>query len=329
MPRGRPGDILGSVRGRYAMFLIVFPVIAVPGGLASCERFRIEEAERILATGERREATILRKFSHRPSDTKGRSGSTQYGVELEAGGKVFNRRVRKEEWDRAVEGMRTAWTFDPASGAGVSEVERPWRTDYGVYVLFISIGLALVFLLGGGLWQGLPGGAGEAKVRRGGEAERLPENPLLPPPDREERPEWERWLRSKYPPLGFLLRIVLTGVLACGIPLAAFLWVEAVVLVLLLGAYGVVVILLARARGLRRDRLLWRRGREVHAAPLEAKTTGNVRQYEAVFEFDGDCYRLRQRMPIEGDAMRAKDRRLVLLVDPLNPKRATVVPKGV
>lgn len=313
---------------RYLLILIVFPLAAIPAFLATFERREFERADRTFARGERLSALISGKDIHTSLARRGTS-TTFYIVGLDTPDGPFSRRVKREDWARASKGERTPWYRDPEGGWACSELERAHLTDRTPYGVLLLLALIVSWFSCLGWWQGLPGGAAAAKVRRGGPPCPETRKLRLPKPEREPTKGFDRWLRERYPRPRALLGATLGAVLAIGLPAALLGFLETTAVLLLQGLFGAVVILLAHLRGTRRDRLLWRRGEERHAAAAEAKRTGNVFTYDVSFEFGGQAYALRQRLPIEAEALRGDQNRVVILVDPRNPKRATVVPRGI
>jgi len=313
---------------RYLLLLIVFPLAAIPAFFSTFERRDLERAARAYAQGERGTALVTGKDARSSWGRKGGS-TTHYFVSLDSPDGAVERRVQEQDWERARKGDSSAWYRDPQSAWGCSELERAHLHDAAAYgvLLFFAVGVAWLCSLG--WWQGLPGGAAAGKVRPGGEPAPETRNLRLPEPERESTPGFDRWLRERYPRPRALLGVTLGAALAIGLPAALAGFFETTALMAFQGLLGSVVILLAHLRGTRRDRLLWRKGVERHAAAIVAKRTGNVFTYEIPFDLEGRVYTLRQRLPIETEALRADRDRIVILVDPQNPRRASVVPRGV
>ncbi len=316
-----------GVPRRYLLLLVVFPLAAIPAFIATPERLGIERAERTYAQGERVTAFITGKETHTASARKGWP-TTHYFVGLDTPNGAFTRRVKWEDWERAHKGEPTAWYRDPQGAWACSDLERAHLTDPASYTVLLLLALAVAWICSLGWWQGLPGGAAAAKVRKGGPPCPETRNLRLPKPERAATQGFDRWIRERYPRPRTLLGVTLAAALTIGLPAALMGFVETTALMVLQWMIGAVVILLAHLRGTRRDRLLWRRGVERHAAAAEAKRTGNVFTYEVSFDVEDQVYTLRQRLPLEADALRGDKERVVVLVDPQNPSRATVVPRG-
>ncbi len=310
---------------RYLLILLGIPLAGLPAGAASCEGRSIDRALRAYAVPPSGEATVTGKETVMAWGRKGRR-TTIYKVALDAPGGAVTRRVGEAEYALAAAGRRTAWHVDPQSGEGLSEIERGYRTDPATHGILLLLAVVVAFLSAGGTWKGLPGGGAEGRARRGGSSCPEIRELRLPRPPRDPG-RWEDWLARKYPRPGFLLWPFLGLALLVSVP-AVLLggWELAFVQALLL-ALTASVVLAATVRGKRRDRILWARGEERHARAATAKRTGNVRSYEVSYEFGGESWTLRQRMPIEGEALRGKGETVVVLVDPLRPSRATVAPR--
>jgi hypothetical protein len=313
---------------RYLLLLIVFPLAAIPAFIATFERRDLQRAARTYAQGARGAALVTGKEIHSSWGRKG-SSTTHYLVSLDTPDGPFQRRVQAKDWERAQKGESTDWYRDPQGAWGCSEFERAYLNDAASYGVLLFLALAVVWICSLGWWQGLPGGVAAAKVRKGGVACPETRNLRLPEPERSSTPGFDRWLRERYPRSRALLGMTLAAALAIGLPAALAGFFETTALMALQGMIGAGVILLAHLRGTRRDRLLWRRGLERHAAAAVAKRTGNVFTYEVSFDLEGQVYTLQQRLPIETEALRGDQNRVVVLVDPKNPRRATVVPRGV
>jgi hypothetical protein len=163
-----------------------------------------------------------------------------------------------------------------------------------------------------------------------------PEARLLPGPVREMTPQWREWMRRRHGPwLGGLGAVVaLGGVIAIGAgPYAPGL------IPYILGVTSVPSIALALTwlRRRLRDGVLWREGEEVHAILFEERWENRTRAYTLAFRYRDVEYRVRARVPATHAVQRvssppdapAVTNRVVILVDPVRPKRWVPVPTAV
>jgi hypothetical protein len=310
---------------RYLLLAIGVPLTALPASFAAVEGRSIGRARAIYSREPSGEVLVTGKDTYTPYDRKGR-GTTICRVTMQAPLGTVTRRVRREEYETAVVGTRTPWYADPVGGEGLSEVERGYRTAEAGYGALLGLALLLPVILARGAWQGVPGGAAEGRVRKGGLPAGETRDLSLPRPPRDPAP-WEAWLRRKYPPIRFLLGPPLGLSILVAVGAVALHGPEVVVALGVHQALLAWTVIFASVRGRRRDRALWERGEERHAEVLDAKRKGNVLRYEVGYEFGGETFTLRQRMPVEGEAQRGPKNRIVVLVDPLRPRRATVAPR--
>lgn len=302
---------------RYWMLTIGFPIVAAAAGWGGWERVQADRALRILALPPAAQATIVSKAWIVPSGR--RAGSPYHQITLRLPGRQFSVRVMPSDYETATEGGTTGWHVDPATGEGIADVERMKRIT-GMYFPY-ALAVVLTLILCSGMWLGLPGGGGEARVRRGAPPGREPAKPLLPPPPRKEHRRWEEWLEKKYPPLRFLLAIPAVGAapFVAGFLIAG--WTEPAVILIVHAAMAGFVVLRSRAGGRSRDRRFWRDGLEIPVTSLDARTSGNVWLITASFVNGGEPYTLTQRWPIECGTPADS-----VLVDPKRWRRATVTP---
>jgi hypothetical protein len=311
---------------RYALLLVGYPILGLFGFAASCGRRSVEHAEHLYVVGLPQQVPVVAKQTHTVVQKKS-SSRTVYEVSIEAGGRTHRLTVTSQDWYATPVWSLTTWYVDPATGEGIAEVERRYRTDRNGIRVLMGFGFVLAIIFSRGWWQGLPGGASEGRVRKGGPPPPPIDQFYLPKPERESTAQWERWLRIKYPSLGYLLGLTFGGAAVLALPALAVGFHEISMLLGLHAIFGAWTVLLASGRGHRRDRLLWRRGEERHAVARVARRDGNIRRYDVAFEFGGTVYTLRQRIPIEGEALTTRKDHVVVLVDPLRPTRAMVVPR--
>jgi hypothetical protein len=302
---------------RYWLLLIGFPIVAVPAGWGGVERARSETALRIFSLPPTLQATIVRKDYIVPSGR--RAGSPYHSVVLRLPDREITRRIAVDDYNAAQVGGSTPWHVDPATGEGIAGVERSERTTGMIFPY--ALAFLLAFILCGGIWQGLPGGAAEARVRRGGPGASAEGRPGLPPPPREPTPRWRAWMLKKYPPLRKLLPIPIAGALPFAVGFLLLGFPEPAAIMAVHGGMAFVVILWSHARGFARDRRLWKQGIEITECRIEAKVSGKVWRIEASYTSAGENFTLTQRWPVECDRPGQG-----ILVDPRSFRRATAVP---
>lgn len=302
---------------RYWLLLIGFPFVAAAAAWGGVERSRSDAALRILALPPALEATIVRKDYTIPGGR--RKGSPYHTVDLKLPDRKVTRRVASEDYRAARIGGTTPWHVDPGTGEGIAEIERRERTNGMIFPYALAFSLA--FILCGGMWKGLPGGAAEARVRRGGPGASGSGNPDLPPPPRELTPRWRTWMSRKYPSLRKLLPIPFVGALPFAVAFLLLGFPEPAVIMGVHGAMALLVIVASRARGLARDRRLWIHGIEITDCRIDATVAGKVWRIEATYTSGGENYTLTQRWPVECDRPGRR-----LLIDPGSFRRATAVP---
>lgn len=302
---------------RYWLLLIGFPIVAVPAAWGGVERARSETALRILSLPPTLEATIVRKDYVIPSGR--RAASPYHAVVLKLPDREVSRRVAFDDYHAARIGGTTPWHADPVTKEGIAGIERGERTTGMIFPY--ALAFLLAFLLCSGMWRGLPGGAAEARVRRGGPGASGQGNPGLPPPPRELTPRWRTWMSRKYPSLRKLLPIPLVGALPFAVAFLLLGFPEPAAIMGVHGGMALLVILASRARGLARDRRLWTHGIEITGCRIDAKVAGKVWQIEASYTSGGENYTLTQRWPVECDRPGQR-----ILIDPGSYRRATAVP---
>jgi hypothetical protein len=303
---------------RYFLLLLapgIGTASLVWGAKESRHSDRIRE---IIARGPAKKARVV-FFTTKSSGgtSKGSKKTTTYWVDLEVDGRPLQREVLQEVWRSVEPGTETDWYEGPAMPEGFSALEIGRVTDGQAFPYFLAF--FLVFVVRGIYRKALPK---PAKVEAAEWPAPDPAPNRLPPPPREGRPAFRT-------PSFFPLAAATLGLSGALAGYFADLGTWGAALLQAAQGLGAVLALLGSAVRLRAtETALWRDGVEVVGQCTSVWTRGTLTRYQATFAFGGQVWRLDHSVLRESPPLAEEGRPASVLVDPKNPKRATLMPSA-
>jgi hypothetical protein len=309
--------------GRYYKLLLILPLSAFPLALECWLRAPSDHLPRVVKRGTSRTAQVVGK-QIRPVSYRSGSSKDSYWIDHSVDGKLESRQVDAPDYDRAVVGSQVAWYADPAIPEGFSELEISYLARDLYFLHLFGLALTVWALVAYRVGVPLPG-----RARSRAESEAPASTPLrLPPPPRgAATPSWEAWTRAYLP--SFLPLAAATAAASCTLAIL-FARLGSPVSSLIALFQGICALAML-GRTVRQGRAhlsaLWRDGVERPGRSVGAATPSPRGWVRVEFVHDGHTWELNQRIPRECPPFLLEEGSVRVLVDPADPRRASVAPR--
>jgi hypothetical protein len=303
---------------RYFLLLLALGLGAAPLVWGARESRQSDQVHRIVAGGPAKKARVVFFTSKtKRGSGKNSTSTTTYWVDLEVDGRPLQREILEDVWQSVEPGTETDWYEGPAMPEGFSALEIGMITEGQAFPYFLAF--VGIFVIRGIYRKALPG---PAKVETSTWPAPDPAPTRLPLPPRDGPPPFRT-------PSFFPLAVSTLGIAGglAGWFAEGGTWGAAL---LMAGqGLGAALALLGSAVRLRStETALWRDGVEVVGQCTFVLTRRTWTRYQATYVFGERTWRLDHSVLQESPPLAEEGRPASVLVDPKNPKRATLMPSA-